>query len=84
VENHGCLAGHDASDHCQIIRAWKPLQQLLPGVAWQGQAAEDFHASSGGCWESTFEVMNLLLTEEEMPVMEKGSKRTRPTTWSEK
>lgn len=24
VENHGCLAGHDASDHCQIIRAWKP------------------------------------------------------------
>lgn len=34
--------------------------------------------------EATFEVMNLLLTEEEMPVMEKGSKRTTPTTWSEK
>lgn len=31
--------------------------------------------------EATFEVMNLLLTEEEMPVMEKGSKRT---AWSEK
>ena len=38
---------------CTFASCAMSLQQLLPAVAWQGQAAEDFHAScGGGCWES--------------------------------